>query len=96
MVFMNKENLTLKDFILEKDGKGASALIHSELFDLDIWYDIWGIDKENGYELDFNQYIFYLDDTRDLEQQRLQKHLLNYTEYVMQLVDDKLYELGVF
>ena len=93
---MFKDNLTLKDFILEKDGKGASALIHSELFDLDIWYDIWNIDKEIGYDIDFNQYIFYLDDTRDLEQQRLQKHLLNYTEYVMQLVDDKLYELGVF
>lgn len=96
MVYMNKDNLTLKDFILEKDGKGASALIHSELFDLDIWYDIWNIDKEIGYDIDFNQYIFHLEDTRDLEQQRLQKHLLNYTADVMELVDEKLYELGVF
>ena len=91
-----QDTILLTNFIYDKENKSASARIYSKEFDLSLWYDIWNIDNENGYEIDFNQYIFYLDDTRDLEQQKLQKHLLNYIEEVMQLVDEKLYELGVF
>ena len=91
-----QDTILLKDFILDKENKSASARIYSKQCDLSLWYDVWNIDNENGYELDFNQYIFDLNDIRDLEQQNLQKHLLNYTEEVSCLIDEKLYELGVF
>lgn len=91
-----QDTLKLLDFIYDKENKSASARIYSKEFDLSLWYDIWNIDNEIGYEIDFNQYIFDLTNTKDLEQQRLQKHLLNYIAEVMALVDEKLYELGVF
>ena len=91
-----QDTILLTNFIYDKENKSASARIYSKEFDLSLWYDIWNIDNEIGYEIDFNQYIFDLTNTKDLEQQRLQKHLLNYIAEVMSLVDEKLYELGVF
>ena len=91
-----KDTILLTNFILDKDNKSASARIYSKEFDLSLWVDIWNIDNEIGYDMDFNQYIFDLTNEKDLEQQKLQEHLSNYLEEIVCLVDEKLYELGVF
>ena len=91
-----QDTILLTNFIYDKENKSASARIYSKEFDLSLWVDIWSIDNEIGYEIDFNQYIFDLTNTKDLEQQKLQEHLNHYWEEIGCLVDEKLYELGVF
>lgn len=56
-----------------------------------IWYDVWNINGD-GYDFDFNQYIFLDDNENDQKQKELQNILLNYSDEISGLIDGVLYE----
>ena len=61
------------------DDKENGAIQFRIIFDNNemcwIWYDVWNINPD-GYDFDFNQYIFYDDNENDQKQKELQRLIL--------------------
>jgi len=69
------------------DSHQLSILIEDEISKRSCWYDVWNI-NEDGYEMDFNCYIFDLTNSKDIELKQFQDELLEHSEDVSSLIDE--------
>ena len=89
-------DLFIEKYDISEDKTSASVLIKDKTSGRACWYDVWNISNDFGYELDFNQYIFMLDNSKDIEAKAFQEELLQYCEEVNSLIDNLFYDMGVF
>ena len=90
---MKNLDLYIKKYEIDEDKKGGYVLICDKNTKRCCWYDIWDIDNEQGYNFDFNQYIFFTDNSIDIEAQDFQKELSDYSIEVDMLISELLYDL---
>lgn len=50
------------------------------------WYEVWL--KDGEWQFDFNQYIFRLDNAKDLQDKMFQEELLNYSDEIYEFIQE--------
>ena len=67
------KNLYFRVEKIEKDKNGVSVYLKDKNSDFYCWFDLWK-DKNGEYEGDWNKYIFFKDNFKDMVQKEIQEN----------------------